>query len=113
MVTVAVIGGGGWGKNHVRNFHQIESCRLKAICDLDEGILAQHQATYDGVETTTDATKIFGDEQVDAVVIAGGATPRSDGRDGLQLHFDQSGRATCEATGDEYVLEDGLCKEAG
>ena len=32
---------------------------------------------------------------------------------GLQLHFDQSGRATCEATGDEYVLEDGVCKEAG
>ena len=70
MVTVAVIGGGGWGKNHVRNFHQIESCRLKAICDLDEGVLAQHQATYDGVETTTNATEIFSDEQVDAVVIA-------------------------------------------
>ena len=32
---------------------------------------------------------------------------------GLQLHFDQSGRATCEATGEEYVLKDGLCIEAG
>ncbi|KPJ70403.1 MAG: hypothetical protein AMS14_10795 [Planctomycetes bacterium DG_20] len=31
---------------------------------------------------------------------------------GLQLEFDQNGRATCKATGESYVLEDGLCKEA-
>jgi len=31
---------------------------------------------------------------------------------GLGLQFDESGRATCEATGEEYVLENGVCKEA-
>ena len=70
MVTVAVIGGGGWGKNHVRNFHQINSCRLKTICDLSEDVLARHKATYDGVHTTSDASQVFGDGEIDAVVIA-------------------------------------------
>ena len=31
---------------------------------------------------------------------------------GEQLTFDEGGRAVCEATGGEYVLEDGLCREA-
>ncbi len=31
---------------------------------------------------------------------------------GLGLQFDENGRATCEATGEEYVLENGVCKEA-
>ena len=70
MVTVAVIGGGGWGKNHVRNFHQIGSCRLKTICDLDEQVLARHRAACEGVETTTRSDDVFGDAKIDAVVIA-------------------------------------------
>ncbi|KPJ70402.1 MAG: hypothetical protein AMS14_10790 [Planctomycetes bacterium DG_20] len=70
MVTVAVIGGGGWGKNHVRNFHGIDSCRLKTICDLNEEVLAKHKATFAGVETTTDASRVFADKAIDAVVIA-------------------------------------------
>ncbi len=70
MVTVAVIGGGGWGKNHVRNFRQIDSCRLKTICDLNEKVLAKHKAAYEEVETTTDASQVFGDGVIDAVVIA-------------------------------------------
>jgi predicted dehydrogenase len=70
MTTVAVIGGGGWGKNHIRNFHQIDSCRLKTVCDLDDGILARHRAAYDDLETTTQAEEVFDDPEVDAVVIA-------------------------------------------
>lgn len=70
MVTVAVVGAGGWGKNHIRNFHQIDSCRLKTICDLNEKVLAAHKATCADVETTTDASQVFGDEEIDAVVIA-------------------------------------------
>jgi len=70
LITVAVIGGGGWGKNHIRNFHQISTCRLKAICDLDEQVLARHRAACDGVETTTRSDDVFGDADIDAVVIA-------------------------------------------
>ena len=70
MTTVAVIGGGGWGKNHVRNFHQIDVCRLKTVCDLDEAILARHRAVYEDLETTTRAEEIFADPEIDAVIIA-------------------------------------------
>ncbi len=70
MTTVAVIGGGGWGKNHVRNFHQMPACRLKTVCDLSEETLARHRAAYEGIATTTDAGEVFGDGEVDAVVVA-------------------------------------------
>lgn len=70
MITVAVIGGGGWGRNHVRNFHEIPTCRLKTICDLNEKTLAAHKAACKGVETTTDAATIFADPEIDAVIIA-------------------------------------------
>jgi len=32
---------------------------------------------------------------------------------GDRIEFDDTGRATCPATGEAYVLEDGLCHEAG
>ena len=31
---------------------------------------------------------------------------------GVQLDFDENDKAICEATGEAYVLEDGVCKEA-
>ena len=70
MVTVAVIGGGGWGRNHVRNFSEIPSCRLKTICDLNEKVLAAHKAACKGVEVTPRAADIFGDAAIDAVILA-------------------------------------------
>ena len=70
MITVAVIGGGGWGKNHVRNFAEIPSCRLKTVCDLNEKVLAAHKAAYKEVEVTTKSDEVLADREVDAVVIA-------------------------------------------
>ena len=70
MVTLAVIGGGGWGKNHVRNFAEIQSCRLKTVCDLNEKTLAAHRAVYKSIGVTTDARQVFADPEVNAVVIA-------------------------------------------
>jgi predicted dehydrogenase len=70
MVTLAVIGGGGWGKNHVRNFAEIQTCRLKTVCDLNEKTLAAHRNTYKNIQTTPQAAEVFGDKEIDAVVIA-------------------------------------------
>jgi predicted dehydrogenase len=70
VVTLAVIGGGGWGKNHVRNFYEIQTCRLKTICDLNEKTLAAHKAACKGVEVTTKSDEIIADPEVGAVVIA-------------------------------------------
>jgi len=70
VVTVAVIGGGGWGKNHVRNFHEIKTCRLKTVCDLSEKVLGAVKAAYPAVGTTPVVAEVFADREVDAVVIA-------------------------------------------
>jgi len=70
MVTVAVIGAGGWGKNLVRNFRQIDACRLKTVCDLSEKVLASHKAACPSVEMTSDVAEVLGDAEIDAVVIA-------------------------------------------
>ena len=70
LVTVAVVGGGGWGKNHVRNFHEITTSRLKTICDLSDKVLAAHRAAYPGVGTTTSVAEVFADREIEAVVIA-------------------------------------------
>ncbi|HET6441537.1 MAG TPA: Gfo/Idh/MocA family oxidoreductase [Phycisphaerae bacterium] len=70
MITVAVIGGGGWGKNHVRNFHEIKTCRLKTVCDLNEKVLGAVKTAYPAVGTTPAAAEVFADREVDAVVIA-------------------------------------------
>jgi predicted dehydrogenase len=70
LITVAVIGGGGWGKNHVRNFHEIRTCRLKTVCDLNPKVLEATKAACPDVEVAADAASIFADKDVDAVVIA-------------------------------------------
>ena len=70
MVTVAIIGGGGWGKNHVRTFAEIRSCRLKTVCDLDDNVLAAHKAAYKTIGVTKDSGEILADKEVDAVVVA-------------------------------------------
>jgi predicted dehydrogenase len=70
MVTLAVIGAGGWGRNHIRNFREIRSARLKTVCDLSEKVLAAHRAAYPGLGTTTAASEVLADPEVEAVVIA-------------------------------------------
>jgi uncharacterized protein len=47
--AVAIIGGGYWGKNLVRNFYDLNS--LKLVCDKNETILADYEDQYKGIET--------------------------------------------------------------
>jgi UDP-2-acetamido-3-amino-2,3-dideoxy-glucuronate N-acetyltransferase len=66
-VRVAVVGAGYWGKNLVRNFHDLGA--LEIVCDRDEGILSQSRRSY-AIATTTDYEAILDDESLDGVVIA-------------------------------------------
>jgi len=70
MVTVAVIGVGGWGKNLARNYHEIPDCRLKYICDLDPEKLARSSQQLPGTNATSDFEAVLDDYEVQAVVIA-------------------------------------------
>ena len=74
MTQVAVAGVGGWGKNLVRNYDQIQSANLKYICDIDETTLGQVHKRYPHARATTRFEQLLDDDQLDAVIIA---TPAS------------------------------------
>jgi len=67
-IAVAVVGCGYWGKNLVRNFHQLG--RLRVICDVDRAGLEQLQQQYEGVDISTSYEEVFQRQDIEGVVIA-------------------------------------------
>jgi UDP-2-acetamido-3-amino-2,3-dideoxy-glucuronate N-acetyltransferase len=68
MPSVAVIGTGYWGKNLVRNFHQIGA--LKMICDKNETVLGTLQTQYPGVDIAYALADILRRDDIQGVVLA-------------------------------------------
>ena len=66
--SVAVVGSGYWGKNLVRNFHQLGALRL--ICDKNETIIAQFKKQHPEVDVCSAFTEMLGLQQIEGVVIA-------------------------------------------
>jgi len=64
---VAVIGSGYWGKNLVRNFHELGA--LACVCDVRGDALPEISARY-GVSTTRDLETVLTNPEIRAVVIA-------------------------------------------
>ena len=64
---VAVIGAGYWGKNLVRNFHELGA--LGWVCDSNNEILRRMREEFN-VEIVSDVSALLGNESVDAVIIA-------------------------------------------
>ena len=65
---VAVIGSGYWGKNLVRNFHQLGA--LKLICDKNEVLLDQFKEQYPDVKMCLALSDVLTREEIQGVVIA-------------------------------------------
>ena len=70
MLNVAVVGTGEWGKNLVRNFHEIREASLKICCDLSKDRLMMLKERYPYVEVTSDYDRVLEDKKIGAVVIA-------------------------------------------
>jgi len=70
MIKIAVVGSGFWGKNLVRNFHDLGA--LVAICDSDPQVLATFQDVFQGIPTTQDLDSLLDSSflLVDAIAIA-------------------------------------------
>ena len=68
MTSIGVVGFGHWGKNLVRNFHELGT--LKFVCDLDKKKLSSVYETYPDVGVTDDYRKLLQMEEIDAIVIA-------------------------------------------
>jgi UDP-2-acetamido-3-amino-2,3-dideoxy-glucuronate N-acetyltransferase len=77
---IAVIGSGYWGRNLVRNFHDLGV--LHSVCDTREEVLKQAREKY-GVKTEANFNAAVADSEVDGVAIA---TPAAQ-------HFDLARRA--------------------
>ena len=65
---IAVIGSGYWGKNLIRNFHQLGV--LKLICDKNEVVLDRFKEQYPEVETCLALNEILSRNDIDGVIIA-------------------------------------------
>src|SRR5262245_31152608 len=65
---VALIGAGDWGKNLLRNLHQLGV--LAAICDLNPERVAVCKEQFPDHRYYTTYTQVLRDESTDAVVIA-------------------------------------------
>ncbi len=66
--NIAVIGSGYWGKNLVRNFHQLGA--LKLICDKNETVLASLKDQYPNIETCFALNDVLSRKDIQGIVIA-------------------------------------------
>jgi UDP-2-acetamido-3-amino-2,3-dideoxy-glucuronate N-acetyltransferase len=68
MVNIAVIGCGYWGKNLIRNFHELKV--LHTLYDLDEKRAKEIGFLYPEVRIARALTEVFQDESIDGIVVA-------------------------------------------
>lgn len=69
-IGIAVVGAGGWGRNHVRNFAQLRGADLRYVCDRSQEIAADTRAQYPDVQVTPDLEVVLADPAVQGVVVA-------------------------------------------
>ena len=66
--NVAVIGGGYWGKNLIRNFSELGALRI--ICDIDTKKLKEYRKKYPRIPATRSYDQVLKDPGIQGVVIA-------------------------------------------
>jgi predicted dehydrogenase len=64
------VGYGYWGPNLVRNLANLETCTLRAICDLSDAARARAAEKYPDVPVTADLDALLADKTIHAVVVA-------------------------------------------
>ena len=69
-MNIAIIGYGYWGPNLVRNFSQVNNCKVKKVSDFRSDRLVIVSKTYPGIKVSTDPDDILLSKEIDAVVIA-------------------------------------------
>lgn len=71
MITLAQVGAGAWGQNHIRIFSSLKDCYLKVCCDRRKEVLEKIETVYNRkLKLTTNFEDILQDEDIEAVVIA-------------------------------------------
>jgi len=70
MIKIGQIGIGYWGPNLLRNLQLNSECTVQMVTDLSEERLQYVRNNYTNIQTSKEATSIFLDKTIDAVVIA-------------------------------------------
>ncbi len=70
VVNLGVAGLGYWGPNLVRNFSEVDNCRVAIACDLDEKKLARIKKRFPHLEITTSYADMVNASGIDAIAIA-------------------------------------------
>lgn len=65
---IALIGAGNWGKNHLKNLHQLNV--LHSVLELKEEIVRERKKEFPGVVFVTSDSDILNNPDIHAVVIA-------------------------------------------
>jgi predicted dehydrogenase len=68
--TLAIIGCGQWGFNHVRVLRSFPTCGIKWIVDSDENRLTRLSEQFKGIHCVADIEVVLRDPQIDAVIVA-------------------------------------------
>mgnify|MGYP000849015076 CR=1 FL=1 len=69
-VSVAVVGAGYWGVNHVRTFARLAGCELARVCDPDAKNLKRAAGLAPSAKLGGDYAEVLADPRIDAVVLA-------------------------------------------
>jgi UDP-2-acetamido-3-amino-2,3-dideoxy-glucuronate N-acetyltransferase len=87
---VGLVGSGYWGKNILRNLHELGV--LRTLCDANKTFLNKYRQKYHGITVTTSFDEMLADQGIKAVAIA---TPAS-------THYDLA-KTALEADKDVFV----------
>jgi predicted dehydrogenase len=77
-IKLGMVGLGYWGPNLLRNFTQLDGCKVKTCCDLDEDALKRLKTQYPDIETTNDYLSLINDPEIQAIVLAVSAVKHYD-----------------------------------
>ena len=69
-VGIAIVGAGGWGRNHVRNFASLPGASLRFVCDANEATRADVLANYPTVRVVATLDEALADPAVRGVIVA-------------------------------------------
>ncbi|MBI1177270.1 gfo/Idh/MocA family oxidoreductase [bacterium] len=69
-LNIGVVGCGYWGPNLIRNFNNLQGCRLKTVCDISESRLRHMKELYPATEGTHRFEDMLEDPELDAIVVA-------------------------------------------
>ncbi len=69
-IRIGIVGCGYWGPNLIRNFHDIASVEIAALCDLEENRLKPFARKFPLSKLTVRYQDLISDDSLDALVIA-------------------------------------------